>query len=65
MNFALEIFDRDFGQLDPSQKVFLVAVILGCAVLAGYSLCRLLRYSRKLESVDSQLAKLSNGPRIT
>lgn len=65
MNFVLEIFQRDFGQLDPSQKVFLVTVILGCAVLVGYSICRLLRYSRKLESVDSQLSKLSNGPRIT
>lgn len=64
MNFVLDIFQRDFGQLDPSQKVFLVAVILGCAVLVGHSICRLLRYSRKLESVDSQLSKLNNGSRV-
>ncbi len=61
MNFVLEIFQRDFSQLDPSQKVFLVTVILGCAVLVGYSIRRLLHYSRRLESVDSQLSKLSNG----
>ncbi len=64
MNFVLEIFQKGLDQLDPGQKVFLAAVLLGCAALVAYSVLRILHYSRRLQSIDSQLVKLGNGSRV-
>jgi len=61
MNFVIEIFQKGLGQLNPDQKVFLAAVLLICAALLGYSVRRLLHYSRRLQSIDSQLLKLRGG----
>ncbi len=63
MDFVFEISQKGLDQLSSGEKIILAAALLGCATLVAYSICRLLRYSRRLQSLDSQLGKLRSNSR--
>lgn len=58
MNSMFEIFGKAFGQLNLGEKIFLAAILLGCIGLVAYSICRVVRYSRSLEAIESKLLEL-------